>query len=162
VDALNNTFDLCDSRHSQSTTGAFSQISPISKVDYSSQVQQAKASTRIVAKEWLSACLAVGKREDESGFYLANGKSATKACNQAGITSSQSDSKPVENAIAAAVGGSGDSARAPPKNAAGPAMASSPPLSKRQRQTNCELGRSEVRHLICAPRGLINDCRREQ
>ncbi len=168
MDALNNSFDLCDSRHSQSTAGALLHISPETNVDCFLQVQQAKASTRIVAKEWLSACLAAGKREDESSFHLASGKSATKASNQVGITSLQSDIKPVGNTASAAISDSGDSASAPAKNAAGPAIASRPPLSKRQRQTNGELCRSDVRfdavrpHFICTSRALICDCRRER
>ena len=121
--------------------------SPKSIADPSSQVQQTKAATLIVAKEWLSACSAVGKREDEARFSLDGGKSAARASKQVAVavTSPQSGNKTSVNAASAAVVSSGNGVvRTSTKVAAGPAVATSPPTSKRQRQTNGELGRIEV------------------
>jgi DNA-repair protein XRCC1 len=111
----------------------------------SMQVQQAKADTHVVSKEWLSSCSASGRREDETNFSLASGKSAAKPVNQVARTSPPSSSKTLAgNAPPAAVGLSVNSERAAVKDSASAVIASSPPPPKRQKQTNIELGRSEV------------------
>jgi hypothetical protein len=99
------------------------------------QVQQAKADTHVVAKEWLSSCSAAGRREDEASFSLTSGKSAAKSVNQVVRTSPPNSSKTL-------AGNAPE--RAAVHDSASTVIASSPPPPKRQKQTNIELGRSEV------------------
>jgi hypothetical protein len=110
----------------------------------SMQVQQAKADTHVVSKDWLSSCSASGRREDETNFSLVSGKSAAKPVNQVARTSPLSSKTLAGNAPPATVGLSVNSERAAVKDSASAVIASSPPPPKRQKQTNIELGRSEV------------------
>lgn len=109
------------------------------------QVHEAKSSTRIVAKEWLLACSASGKREEEDAFTLV--KSTGKA-----------DSK-------AASGSIGSIARAP-TNATSPlANPVRAPPSKRLRPNPEGMSRNEVAPPATGavhPRHLTYGCRRER
>ncbi len=117
------------------------------------QVQKAKAATHVVAKGWLSACQATGKREDEAAFLLADDEAAGKASSSSstarstavGVGSNNISARGSSNAAAsrAFTASAPPAARVPAPAAA---AASAPPLKRvRLPPGDGQLSRSDVR-----------------